>query len=330
MSDKKMVYVTCPISEKAKQATLDCLGDIADVVFYQGSDKHSQFLPDADALIAIAQDGASAEMIAMAPKCKYIAKYGAGVNDIAVDEATRRGIPVGAVSGTNSRSVAEYTLTLILAVYKQIKLAHNKLAFENKWLKTVLRDNCYELTGKIVGIIGMGNIGRNLVELLTGFRCDVRYYDVVRLSPEQEKELGVTFMELDDLMAASDVVSIHCPLMPSTRHLVDERRLRLMKPTGVIINTARGAILDEMALAKVISEGHLLGAGIDVWAKEPADNSHPLCKFDNVVVSPHNGGGTVEAVQIVARTSCINIRSVLTEGIVAEPKYVVNRKELGL
>ena len=174
----------------------------------------------------------------------------------------------------------------------------------------------------------MGNIGKNVAHLLSGFDCDIRYYDEVRPSEELEKELEIAYMPLDRLLKTSDVITIHCPLLPTTFHLIGEKELRSMKPKAVLINTARGAIVDEMALVKVLSEGHLLGVGIDAWEKEPIDNTHPLCGFDNVLVSPHNGGGTVEAVAAVIRNSCINIRSMLISNSIAEEKYVVNLKAL--
>jgi len=320
---KKHVYVTAPVSPKVQKWTEEYLGDVAEVHFFEGKEGHDKYLPIADALIAIAPEGASKEMLDKAPNCVYIAKYAAGFDDVDLAEATRRGIPVGTVSGTNARSVAEYALTMILCLYKQMVKAHNGLAQEGKWLKTVLRDDCYELTGKTVGIIGMGNIGRNLATLLQGFSCTILYYDVFQQPAEKEKELGVRFCELDELLTQSDVVSIHCALTAETRNLIAKRELLMMKPKAILVNAARGPIVNEEDLVEVLKTGHLLGVGIDAWTTEPATKDNPLCQFDNVLVSPHNAGGTVEALAKNVGYSCINIHSMLAEGKLTAPLNLV-------
>ena len=323
-----VVLVTDPISAKTQQLTLQYIDPQAKVVFSNGDQAVlAEYLPQAQVLITSTK-GISPEMLQAAGECRYIQKYGAGVNNIAIPQATRRRIPVGNTPATNSRSVAEAALTLILAVYKQVVRGHNALAREGRWLKTVLRDDNHELTGKTVGIVGMGNIGQNLVALLQGFRCRVLYYDAFRLSPEREQALGVTYLELDELLAQSDVVSLHVPLLDETRHMIDARRLALMKPEAVLINCARGGVVDERALYQALKERRLLGAGIDTFEKEPADQNNPLCSLDNVTLSPHNGGGTVEAVEKVVQKAAENINSILRDGTIAQSAYLVNGREL--
>lgn len=328
MGAKKKVLVVDKISPKTRLLSRKYLTPEAEIFFYDKDSDVEEHIATADVLITSTK-GVSKELLARAPKCIMIQKYGAGVNNIAIDEATKRGIPVGySGAGQNSRSVAEYAVMLMLAVCKHITTAHGKLVGEGLWLKAVLRDTCYELSYKKVGIIGLGNIGRQVVALLRGFQCEISYYDVFRLPAEQEEKLGVRFAGLDALLRESDVVSLHAPLTDQTRHLMNEERLRTMKPTAILINTSRGSLVDEKALVRVLESGHLLGAGIDVYETEPIDQHHPLAKIERVVLSPHNGGGTNEAIEAVVRDACQNINSILIEGRIANEKAIVNMKEL--
>ena len=328
MGAKKKVLVVDKISPKTRLLSRKYLTPEAEIFFYDKDSDVEEHIATADVLITSTK-GVSKELLARAPKCIMIQKYGAGVNNIAIDEATKRGIPVGySGAGQNSRSVTEYAVMLMLAVCKHITTAHGKLVGEGLWLKAVLRDTCYELSYKKVGIIGLGNIGRQVVALLRGFQCEISYYDVFHLPAEQEEKLGVRFAGLDALLRESDVVSLHAPLTDQTRHLMNEERLRTMKPTAILINTSRGSLVDEKALVRVLESGHLLGAGIDVYETEPIDQHHPLAKIERVVLSPHNGGGTNEAIEAVVRDACQNINSILIEGRIANEKAIVNMKEL--
>ena len=322
--NKNIVLIVDGISPKTKAFSRHFISSEAEVIFADADPAIiDQYLEKAKVLVTSTK-GISPEMLSKARNCVYIQKYGAGVNNIDIAQANDRNIPVGNVPATNSRSVAEYTLTLLLAVFKQIITAHNELAMNGKWLKTVLRDNNHELTGKTVGLIGLGNIGKHLRKLLVGFDCRVLYYDALRLSPEQERELDVEFMEIDGLLAASDVVSLHCPLTEETRHLIDEHKIAKMKSGAVLLNCARGGVVDEAALYEALKSGKLLGAGIDTFEKEPIDKTHPFCSLPNVVLSPHNGGGTVEAVEAVVRGASENINSMLQNGTIVRQDYIVN------
>jgi len=327
LSIKKKVLITDKISEKTKKFSRQYITPKANIIFCDNEGDFEKHIASADVLITSTK-GISKDLLDKAKKCIYIQKYGTGVNNIAIPEATERGIPVGNVGGTNARSVAEYAVMLMLSVIKHITTAHNKLVNEGLWLKMVLRDDCYELSHKKVGLIGLGNIGRQVVKLLKGFECEVIYYDVFRLSEKQEKELGVTYTELDDLIKEADVISLHAPLTKETHHLINYNRLKAMKSTAVFINTSRGGLLDENALISVLESGHLLGAGIDVYESEPIDQNHPLTNFERVILSPHNGGGTNEAIEAVVREASVNINSMLLDGIIANKKNIVNLKNL--
>ncbi len=327
MNPTKKVLVVDKISEKTKVLSRKYITPDAELVFADTESLRDAHVATADVLITSTK-GVSPELLAKAERCIYIQKYGAGVNNIAIAAASGRGIPVGYTPGQNSRSVAEYAVMLMLAVFKHITTAHGKLVNDGLWLKAELRDTCYELSRKKVGIVGLGAIGREVVQLLRGFECDISYYDAYRLPQDLERSLGVTYTDLDALVRESDVITLHAPLTEQTNHLFDKQRLRAMKPTAVLINTGRGALIDEKDLIEVLQSGHLLGVGLDVYEAEPIDQSHPLAKIDRVVLSPHNGGGTNEAMEAVVRQASQNINSMLSEGKIVEEKSVANWKAL--
>lgn len=322
--EKDIVLVVDGISPKTKVFSQQYISGDAQIVFSDGDPQIiSQYIAKAKVLVTSTR-GVPPQMLAQAPNCIYIQKYGAGINNIDIERATARGIPVGNVPATNSRSVAECALMLILAVYKQTVRGHNGLVKEGKWLKTVLRDDSHELTGKTIGIIGFGNIGKHLRRLLSGFQCRVIYYDAFRLSGEEEQQLDVTFMPLDALLREADVVTLHCPLTDETRHMINAQKLALMKSGAVLVNCARGGVVNETALYDALAAHQLLGAGIDTYEKEPIDQSHPFCSLPNVVLSPHNGGGTVEAIEAVVMGAAANINSMLRDNTIAVHKNIVN------
>lgn len=327
---KDIVLVVDKLSANTKKMTREIITQDAEVIYSDGNaELIEQHLKNAK-ILASFTDGVSAQRLAKAENCIYIQKFGAGYNNIAVSDASARGIPVGNTPGLNSRSVAELALTLILSVCRQTVVGHNAIVQDGKWLKTVLRDRNHELTGKTVGIIGFGNIGKNLRRLLSGFDCQVLYYDAFRLSPEAEQQLNISFCEICELLSKSDVVSLHCPLTEENRHLINEETLALMKDDAILINCARGGLIDEAALFAAMQRGKLLGAGLDTFESEPVERTNPLCTLPNVVFSPHNGGGTVEAVSAVVKSGCENINAMLKSGKPVKADMIVNRKELGL
>jgi len=249
----------------------------------------------------------SGQVIEAAPKLKLIQKYGIGVDKIDLATAAKRGVPVCIAAGVNAVAVAETAITLMLAVYKRLCVAHNSLR-AGAWLKWELRTGCYELWQKTVGLIGGGHIGRAVAKRLShGFECRVLYYDVVRLPPEIETAVGMSYATMDVLLRDSDIVSLHLPLMAETRGLIGAQAFALMKPTAVLINTARGGVVDEPALIEALQKKTIAGAGLDVFAKEPPDRDNPLLRMDNVVVTPHNGGGTVDTMKRIIGHAFSNI-----------------------
>ncbi len=249
----------------------------------------------------------SARVIEAAAKLRLIQKYGIGVDKIDLSAAKRRGIPVCISAGVNAVAVAETTIALMLAVYKRLCVAHSSLR-AGQWLKWDLRMGCYELWKKTVGLVGGGHIGRAVAKRLShGFECRVLYYDVCRLPRETEAALGMLYMPLEELLRDSDIVSLHLPLLPDTRGLMGAKTFGMMKPTAVLINTARGGVVDEPALIEALQKGTIAGAGLDVFAKEPPDRDNPLFQMDNVVVTPHYAGGTMDTMKRIIGHAFDNI-----------------------
>jgi len=240
-------------------------------------------------------------------KLKLIQLMSAGYEHVDLDQAERYGIPVAHFGGSNASVVAEHTLLLILALYRKL-VQLNAGVKSGAWRtgEPVL----HELRGKRVGIIGMGYIGREVASLLRGFRTETVYFSRTRLDVRAEQELGVHYVALDELLRTSDVVSLHVALTSQTRGMLGARELALMKPGSLLINTSRGAIVDEAALAAALTEGRLGGAGLDVLEQEPPDLSAAWLRLDNVILTPHNAGSATEVWERVVNTCFANIARV--------------------
>lgn len=279
-----------------------------DLLFIETPDEQEKIakLREADHLLC-SWTPVPGSLIEAAPGLKLIQKYGIGVDKIDLDAAARRGVPVCIAAGANAVAVAETAITLMLAVYKRLCVAHNSLR-DGKWLKWELRTGCYELWQKTVGLIGGGNIGRAVAKRLAfGFECRVLYHDAFRLLPETEAAHGMTHVSMEELLRDSDIVSLHVPLTPETRGLIGAKALAMMKPSAVLINTSRGGVVDEPALIGALQKGVIASAGLDVFAQEPPDRGNPLLSMENVVTTPHNGGGTVDTMKRIVHHAFGNI-----------------------
>lgn len=229
------------------------------------------------------------------PNLKFISKWGIGYDKIDVKSAGAHHIPVSVCVGGNSEPVAELTVALMLDVLRGVSKADEALKKFGAWDRDIIGGRAYLLQCKQVGLVGFGNIAKKVAKILiNGFGCKVSYYDVFRLKPEQEQQYPVQYKKLPDIMRDSDVVSVHVPLMDSTRNMLDAKLLGMMKKTAILINTARGGVVQEDVLVKVLEEGKILGAGLDSFAVEPLAADSSLLKLDNVVVTPHIGGTTVD------------------------------------
>ena len=226
---------------------------------------------------------------------KLLVRFGVGYDKVDLAAASRAGIAVARTTGANTAAVAEMALTLLLSCGRRMKIAQTRTV-SGVWEKDV----GHELIGATLGILGYGGIGRKLRQLVTGFGCRVLVCDH-RLTPEEAAAEEVEPVSLEELFRRSDAVSLHIPARPENEKLVDARLLGLMKPTAVLVNTARGSILDEAALYEALKAGRIAGAGLDVYAREPLPADSPLLTLDNCVLTPHVASQTVESLWNIYR-----------------------------
>jgi D-3-phosphoglycerate dehydrogenase / 2-oxoglutarate reductase len=242
-------------------------------------------------------------------RTKFIQRWGAGYDIIDIKAAGECNIPVAVMSGINSTQVAEMTLLLTLAVFRNIISLHNGI-LNGQWPKIEFMKRSYVINGKLVGLAGLGSIGMKVAALFRAFGADVQYFDAIRRSAEIETKLGVRYVSFEELLKTSDIVSLHVPLTGTTKHIINKDTLALMKPTAVLINTSRGNVIDEAELYDALSKNRLLGAGLDVFENEPVSKDSPLRSLTNVVMSPHIGGSTVDNNDNMARRAIENILKV--------------------
>jgi len=226
-----------------------------------------------------------------APRLKIVQLLSAGYDAVDLEAARRAKVPVANNGGANAISVAEHALMLMLTVSRKVVWQHSNVA-GGRWRGNGPAPRMYELHDKTLGIVGLGTIGKKVARLARAFGMRVQYYDIVRLTEDQEDALGVRFRLLRELVRTSDVVSLHVPLNASTRHLIGAGELALMKPSAILVNTSRGPVVDEAALTRTLGEGKSFGAGLDVFDREPTPPDNPLLKLDNVVLTAHFAGPT--------------------------------------
>ncbi len=223
---------------------------------------------------------------------KLVQSLSVGTDDVDLDAAKRAGVPVAVNGGANAISVAEHTVLLILALYRKLVATVNRVN-NGVWGDSRLgTERYFEIHGKTVGLLGLGNIGRMVAERLAPFRPNLIYYDPFRLDQDRERQLNVEYVTFDEVLARADIVSLHLPLTEETHHLIGSRELALMKETAILINTSRGPLVDEAALVGSLDAGAIAGAGLDVLSQEPAPADHPLLGRDDVIVTPHIAGPT--------------------------------------
>jgi len=249
------------------------------------------------------------QLLDRTPNLIAVSSNGAGYDTVDVDACTARGIAVVNQSGGNKEAVAEHALAMMLTLSKRLieadratraGTAHDRNAFLGR-----------ELNGKTVGVLGIGNVGGRLADLCRGlFGMRVLAYDPM-LTAEQVKARGAEKVELDELLAQADYVSVHCPLTRQSRGMMGAAQFARMRPHAYFVTTARGFIHDETALAEALASGRIAGAGLDVWEDEPPPSDHPLMKFDNVLISPHIAGSTIEARENMGRIAGEQVLDIL-------------------
>jgi phosphoglycerate dehydrogenase-like enzyme len=245
------------------------------------------------------------------PNLRLIQFSGTGYPEPPVLAARDRGVPVAITPEGTCLGVAEHTILLILALYKHLATAHQAMK-EGKWPHLELRENSFFFYGKVLGIVGLGRIGLEVVQRAKGFLPHrIVYYDLFRKTPEQEAALGVEYLYLDELLQVSDIVTLHVFLSEESRGLIGERELGLMKPSAILVNTSRGAVVDEEALYRALRDKTIWGAGLDAWTQEPTPPDNPIRQLDNVVCTPHMATGTVDADRLKYQAAIANFQRVL-------------------
>ena len=238
------------------------------------------------------------EFIDAAPRLRFVQHQGVGYHDTVDTNALReRQIALAIAPGGTSVGVAEHTLMLMLGVGKRLSFIDSELR-QGRWHSNDLRAESHQLSGATVGIVGLGRIGKELARMLTVFRTTTLYHDILEMPASLERELKVTRTPLDELLAKSDIVTLHVPLTKDTKHLINAESVKRMKRGAILINCARGPVVSEKALVEALESGHLGGAGLDVLEIEPPPEPTPLGRFRNVILTPHNAPGTVEAMKL--------------------------------
>lgn len=264
----------------------------------------------AEILVPTVTDRIDAAILSQAgPKLRLIASFGTGVDHIDLKTARQRGITVTNTPGVLTEDTADMTMALLLAVPRRLAEGERlvRSGTWNGWSPTGMLG--HRIWGKRLGIIGMGRIGQAVARRARGFGLSIHYHNRRRVADAVEHELEATYWEsLDQMLARMDMISVNCPHTPATFHLLSARRLKLMRPDAYIVNTSRGEVIDENALARLLASGELAGAGLDVFEHEPAINPK-LLKLDNVLLLPHMGSATIEGRIAMGEKVIINIKT---------------------
>jgi len=246
----------------------------------------------------------SEQAIAACPSLKVICKHGVGVTNIDVAAATKRGIPVLTTPATNAQSVAELTIGLMIAASRHLHYFQQEI-LQGRWTRSSIGS---ELAGKRLGLVGYGEIGQRVATIAQAIGMSVSFFDPGLANNTQHPNID-RLQHLDDLLAVSDVLSLHCPVNKATKHLLNQNSLSKLPEQAVVINTSRGELIDEQAFVAALHSGAIAAAGLDTFAVEPLPADHPFRHCDNVILTPHIGGSTQAALDAVARSAaqqCLN------------------------
>jgi len=310
MKMKPTVIILHPVDAPIHEVATEILRDVANVEEIQTErrdlvDKRLlKKIRGADAIL-VRFCMVTKDLIEIAKRLKIIAVHGVGVDNVDIDAATRRGIVVTSAPLSNLVSVAEFTLGLIISLTRRIPTI-SELTKDGEWVQARSIEPGVELSGKILGIIGLGNIGIKVAEKARAFEMRILAFDPY-ISKERAEEFGAKLVDMETLLRESDVITLHVPLTPETRHMISEREFRLMKKTAILINASRGGVVDETSLYRALKEGWIAGAALDVMEKEPLSPDNPLLTLDNVIITPHVAGSTKESLVRMATTPAEDI-----------------------
>ncbi len=262
------------------------------VVAKHGSPEFNAALADAECLVGFGDGTMDDAFYKRTPNLKLVQLLSAGYDRIDIEAARRAKVPVCNNGGANSTAVAEHAILLMLAVSRRLVWQHENVS-GGRWRGNNASEvKLFEVYGKTLGIVGLGTIGRKTAKIARALGMRVIYYDVARLSEEHAEQIGVRFALLEELLKASDIVSLHVPLLAATRHMINAERLKIMKPSAFLINTCRGPVVDEPALIEALGNGTIAGAGLDVFDQEPPPPDNPLFNLPNVTLTAHFAGPT--------------------------------------
>ena len=272
------------------------------------SEEYGKALNDAEYLVGFVDMLGDEELYRTGPNLKLIQLLSAGYDRADIKAARRAGVPISNNGGANAIAVSEHAILLMLAVSRKLAVQHANVA-SGRWRGNDV-PKLYELNGKTLGIVGLGTIGKKTARLAQAFGMKVVYYDIARLTEDQEDALGVRFRLLREVMAEADVLSLHVPLNDSTHHLIGAEELAAMKPEAIFVNTARGPVVDEKALYEALTSGGISAAGLDVFDQEPPAGDNPLLSLENVILTAHMAGPTQESNQARVRNAFDNVQRV--------------------
>jgi glyoxylate reductase len=287
------------VTRRLPQAALERISANCDMTLYQGSGAmaRDQILAEVASkagAITLYTDRVDDEFLdAAGPQLKIVANYAVGFDNIDVDACTRHGVLASNTPEVLTETTADTAFALMIAAARRIAEGDRLLRAQTPWIWGPLMMLGQDVHHKTLGVIGFGRIGQALARRALGFGMSVLYHDVCRPPPKVEQQFGAQYRDLDDLLRESDFVSLHTNLTPQTRHLINAERLAIMKPTAVLVNTSRGPVIDEAALAQALKENRIFAAGLDVFEREP--DVHPdLLTCENAVIIPHLGSATVQ------------------------------------
>lgn len=272
------------------------------------SAEYKEAMRDAEFLVGFVDRLVDEELYKTGPNLKLVQLLSAGYDKADIAAARKSGVPISNNGGANSVAVSEHAILLMLAVSRQLVRQHTSVT-AGRW-RGNSTPRVHELRGKTLGVVGLGTIGKKTARLAAAFGMQVNYYDIARLTEDQEDALGVRFRLLRELLRTSDVVTLHTPLNASTRHLIGSEELALMKPSAILVNTARGPVINEEALYTALTSEVISAAGLDVFDQEPPQENNPLFGLDNVILTAHLAGPTFESNTARVRNAFDNVQRV--------------------
>lgn len=285
-----------------------------------GDDALTQ-VADADAFV-VSMEPVNEQVIDAAPNLKIVQRMGVGYETLDLDALARRGIPACNLEGVNKEAVAEHGMTLMLGLTKRLLEAH-RLTQNREWAQArLLTGHTFELKGKTLGIIGLGNTGAALAMRARAFEMEVIFNDTRQIAPEIPAGLGARSVDKETLFRTADIVSVNTDLNATSRHLINRQALEMMRPHALLVCCARGGVIDETALRAALDEGRIAGAGIDVFETEPIQPDNPLLEAPNTLLTSHVAGVTDETTRRIFDWAMENVRTVVKKG--QKPRFVRN------